>query len=77
MIIVYNSLFYMITPPLIAMIGQHLMTDETRTVAVAITFILLVDFVVLPLMIGMNLVEYTLDDDDNYANRKSSILWYL
>jgi len=49
----------MITPMLVALIGYNLMTDETRTNATAITFILLVDFVLLPVMIGMNLIEYS------------------
>lgn len=58
-IIIFNSLFYVFTPPAVQSIGLSLKTDETRMICNGITYCLLVDMIVLPLLIGMNLSEYT------------------
>ena len=62
-IIIFNSLFYVFTPPVVEIIRQNLKTDQTRTITIVITFCLLVDMIVLPMVIGMNLIEYTRFDD--------------
>lgn len=59
MIIIFNALFYVFTPPFIESIGMNLKTDETRMIVNAITVCLVVDMIVLPMVIGMNLQEYT------------------
>lgn len=58
-IIIFNSLFYVFTPPAVQSIGLSLKTDETRMICNGITYCLLVDMIVLPIAIGMNLSEYT------------------
>lgn len=58
-IIIFNTLFYVFTPPAVESIGLNLKTDETRMICNGITYCLLVDMIVLPVMIGTNLSEYT------------------
>lgn len=58
MIIIYNSLFYTFTYPVIALIGYHTKTQENKLVCQSIIICLTVDMILLPFLIGMNLVEY-------------------
>lgn len=74
MIIVFNSLFYVFTPPFIQGIGMNLKTDETRMIVNAITVCLVVDMIVLPMVIGMNLQEYTVMGEEDAVE---DVLYFL
>ena len=56
-IIIFNALFYMIVEPMVQLIGLHKKTDVIRLAAYTTVSCLVVDMVLLPVMIGMNLVE--------------------
>lgn len=58
-IIIFNMFFYILTPYYVQSIGMNLKADETRLNINTITFCLVTDFILLPLVIGMNLSEYT------------------
>lgn len=58
MILIYNSLFYTFTLPVVKLIGYHTKTDENILTSQAIIGCLTTDMIILPIMIGMNLVEY-------------------
>jgi hypothetical protein len=57
-ILVYNNFFYILTKPAIGYIGFHLETKETSWSSVIIFFCLVADMIMLPLIIGMNLIEF-------------------
>lgn len=73
-IIIFNAFFYILTPPFIQKIGLNLKTDETRMIVNAITICLVVDMIVLPMTIGMNLQEYTVMGKDDIVE---DVLWFL
>jgi hypothetical protein len=56
--LVDNSCFYAFIEPLVADIGYPLRTDENRLLALAVFMCLWVDMFILPLFIGMNLLEH-------------------
>lgn len=58
LIIIYNSFFYTFTYPVISMIGYHTRTEENSVVSQMIIVCLVIDMILLPFMIGMNLIEY-------------------
>lgn len=58
-ILIQNSFFYAIIEPLVAQIGYPLRTDENRLVSFAVFMCLCVDMIILPILIGMNLLEHT------------------
>jgi hypothetical protein len=58
MILIYNSLFYTFTTPVVQMIGYHTKTEENILTSQAIIACLTIDMIILPIMIGTNLVEY-------------------
>ena len=58
LIIVYNALFYIFTWPVVCYIGYIHKTDLNKVVCLTIVVCLIVDMIFLPIMIGMNLVEY-------------------
>lgn len=55
---IYNNFFYVLTKPVIGYIGFHLETTETSWSSFTIFFCLVADMIVLPLIIGMNLIEF-------------------
>lgn len=65
MIIIFNTLFYVFTPPAVRTIGLSRKTDEVRMIASGITYCLLVDMILMPIVIGMNLSEYTEYDKED------------
>lgn len=57
-IIIYNGFFYMMTKPFIQYIGFHKVTKENSWATLLIFLCLFTDMIVLPLIIGMNLIEF-------------------
>ena len=49
----------MLVAPIISLIGYHVHTNETRVISFTIFCCLCVDMIILPLFIGMNIVEHT------------------
>lgn len=58
MIIIYNGFFYTMTKPFITYIGFHKVTKENSWTTFLIFLCLFTDMIVLPLIIGMNLIEF-------------------
>lgn len=56
-IIIYNGIFYAIVVPFVRMIGFHKKTDENWLQCFILFTCLIVDMMVLPVFIGMNLSE--------------------
>lgn len=54
----YNTFFYTIVEPIVSYIGYHVRTDENRMVAFSIFCCLCADMIILPVVIGMNMVEH-------------------
>ena len=57
-ILIYNNFFYIMTKPIIFYIGFHKETTVNSWSSFTIFFCLFVDMIVLPLIIGMNLIEF-------------------
>lgn len=58
MILIYNGLFYSYSHWAIQKIGFHYVTKENSWTTVIIFVCLFCDMIILPLFIGMNLVEF-------------------
>ena len=58
-ILILNGFFYSIIEPLVSGIGYALKTDENRLVAFAVFICLCIDMIILPVLIGMNMLEHT------------------
>ena len=57
-ILIYNNTFYIMTKPAIGYIGFPLETTETSWSSVIIFGCLYADMIIIPLIIGMNLIEF-------------------
>ena len=64
-IFIINGFFYSIIEPLVSNIGYPLKTDENRLVAFAVFICLCIDMIILPVLIGMNMMEHT---DSTFSN---------
>jgi len=56
-IIIYNGLFYTLVVPMVKLVGFHKKSDENWLSCFMIFLCLVVDMILLPIFIGMNLVE--------------------
>jgi hypothetical protein len=55
---VFNGFFYAYSHPAISLIGFHMITHVNSWTTIVIFVCLFTDMIILPLVIGMNLVEF-------------------